>query len=170
MVDMEPSDTTPDGPVRTSWATFAEEVPELATAVRARFEWTKHHVLASLRADGSPRVSGTEVVSRGDDLFLGSMWHAVKARDLQRDGRFAIHSNPGSPEMVGGDAKLSGVAVEVVGDARDEFEEDVQPPTPFQLFRLEFESVVHTTLHPDGDRIVVTLWRPGQGITVTERV
>ena len=61
-----------------------------------------------------PRVSGTEVVFRGDDLFLGSMWHAVKARDLQRDGRFAIH-RPGAPEMVGGDTKLSGVAVEVVG-------------------------------------------------------
>lgn len=166
---MEPTSSSPADATLASWADFAAEVPELAADVRARFEWTKHHVLATLRSDGAPRVSGTEVVFHGDDLMLGSMWHAVKALDLQRDGRYAIHSNPGAPEMVGGDAKLSGLAFEVVGAERDAFQEDVDPPTPFQLFRIELASVVHTTLHPDGDRIVVTLWRPGRGITTTER-
>lgn len=141
----------------------------MAAASRARFEWTKHHVMASLRSNGAPRVSGTEVVFHGDDLLLGSMWHAVKALDLQRDGRCAIHSNPGGPEMEGGDAKVSGVAVEVVGAERDAFEQDEQPPTPFHLFRIELTSVVHTGLHPDGDRIVVQLWRPGRGVTTIDR-
>ena len=90
--------------------------PELALAVRARFEATKHHVLATLRSDGAPRVSGTEVIIGGDVLALGSMWRAVKALDLRRDGRFALHSNPGDGSMEGGDAKVSGTAVELGGE------------------------------------------------------
>jgi hypothetical protein len=38
-----------------TWKQFAAEAPDLAYAVRARFEAAKHHVLATLRADGSPR-------------------------------------------------------------------------------------------------------------------
>src|SRR5919109_4476751 len=100
----------------TNWQRFAEEAPELAEAVRAKFEAAKHHVLATVRRDGSPRVSGTEVDFYGPDLTIGSLWGAVKADDLQRDGRFALHANPGDGSMHGGDAKLAGVAVEV-GDA-----------------------------------------------------
>lgn len=160
----------PSATAAVSWARCAQEAPELARAVRARLEWTKHHVLATLRVDGSPRVSGTEVVFFGDDLCLGSMWQARKARDLQRDGRCAVHSNPGSPEMEGGDAKLSAVAVELSGAERDTFRAQVEvPPGPFHLFRLELTDVVHTALHPDGDRMVVRLWRPGRGVTTVER-
>ena len=96
-----------------TWEQFSSEAPDLAKAVRARFEATKHHVISTLRRDGSPRVSGTEVEFRGPELILGSMWQAVKARDLQRDGRFALHSNPGDGSLDGGDAKISGRAVEV---------------------------------------------------------
>jgi len=93
-----------------TWEEFAREAPELAAAVRARFTATKHHVLATLRRDGSPRVSGTEVDFRGADLTLGSMSGARKASDLRRDGRFALHANPGDGSMAFGDAKLAGVA------------------------------------------------------------
>src|SRR5687767_4858714 len=77
------------------WVTFTAEAPALAAAVEARLRATKHRVLATLRADGSPRVSGTEVDFWDGDLVLGSMFGAVKARDLLRDGRFAVHANPG---------------------------------------------------------------------------
>src|ERR687891_293156 len=100
-----------------TWRQFETEAPELAAAVRARFETTKHHVLATLRRDGSPPGSGTEVDFHDGDLTVGSMWEAVKARDLQRDGRFAIHANPGDGSLAGGDAKVAGVAVEVGDDA-----------------------------------------------------
>jgi len=71
------------------WRELATEEPELAGASRARFEATKHHVLATLRWDGSPRVSGTEIASRDAgraqaEMFLGSMWGARMARDLPR--------------------------------------------------------------------------------------
>ena len=155
-----------------TWRQFSEEAPELAAAVQARLEATKHHVLATLRRDGSPRVSGTEVDFSGDDLTLGSMWEAVKARDLQRDGRFALHANPGDGTMAGGDAKLSGVAVELGDDGKRAYEEQraneehaneerASPPEPYHLFRLDLAEVVLTSLHPDGDRLVIETWRPG---------
>ncbi|GGM79748.1 hypothetical protein GCM10012275_57960 [Longimycelium tulufanense] len=58
---------------------FATEAPELAALVRARLEAARRHVLATVRKDGSPRVSGTEVDFYGPDLVLGSMWLARKA-------------------------------------------------------------------------------------------
>ena len=48
----------------------------------ARFLATKHHVLATLRHDGAPRVSGNEVQFTGPHLSMGMMHGSVKARDL----------------------------------------------------------------------------------------
>jgi Pyridoxamine 5'-phosphate oxidase len=75
------------------------------------------HVLATLRRDGSPRVSGSEIACLGSDLSFGSMPNAVKALDLQRDGRCALHAHPSSD----GDAKVAGVAVEVTGEAKSAY-------------------------------------------------
>ena len=152
------------------WQDFAEAEPDLAARVRARFEWTKHHVLATLRRDGAPRVSGTEVQFHGDDLTIGMMHGSVKARDLVRDGRFALHSNPGEPTMEGGDAKVSGVAHEVTdADELAGYVDAVQPPPPFHLFRCALTDVVLTSLHPDGDRLLIETWRPGEGLVVRDR-
>lgn len=143
-----------------NWTDVRAEAPELAAAVEARLSAAKHHVLATLRRDGSPRVSGTEVELRPEGLYLGSMWEAVKARDLRRDGRFALHANPGDGSMAGGDAKLSGTAVEVT---------DHPDAGGSHLFRLEVTEVVLTSLHPDGDRLVIETWRPGEGVRRVER-
>jgi hypothetical protein len=158
-------------PETATWGTFAADAPELASAVAARLTAAKHHVLASVRRDGTPRVSGTEVVLRPPDLLLGSMPEAVKAKDLQRDPHFALHANPGDGSMDGGDAKLAGLAVEVTDqDEIARLMTDVPaPPGPMHLFRLQLTEVVLTSLHPDGDRLVIELWRPGQGVKRTER-
>jgi hypothetical protein len=157
--------------MNATWRDFESEAPEMAAAVAGRFTAVRHHVLATLRADGSPRVSGTEVFFRGPDLMMGSMYGAVKARDLQRDGRCAIHANPGAGQMEDGDAKLSGVAVEIPPDSEElrAWIGDDHPPEPAHLFRVEPRDVVFTTLHPDGDRLVIEAWRPGHGVTRVER-
>jgi hypothetical protein len=154
-----------------SWEQFTLDAPALAVAVRARFEATKHHVLATLRADGSPRVSGTEVQFHGSDLTMGMMPGSVKARDLQHDPRFALHSNPGDSTMAGGDAKVSGLAREVTAEPElAAFADEVHPPPgPFHLFRVDVAEVVLTSLHPDGDRLVIESWRPDQGVSRVER-
>lgn len=147
----------------TSWQRFADEEPALAAAVRARFEATKHHVLATLRRDGSPRVSGTEVRIHGPELTLGSMVGAVKARDLQRDGRFALHANPGDGSMAGGDSKISGRAIEIVDPAelKDYAEATGTPSSDFHLFRLDLTEVVHTSVDEGQEYLLIQVWKPG---------
>lgn len=142
-----------------TWAQFTAAAPELAARIEAKFTATKHHVLATLRPDGAPRVSGTEVELRDGEMLLGSMPGSVKARDLQRDGRFAIHANPGEPTMEGGDAKVSGVAIEVDHDKAPEY----------HLFRLDIRQAVLTWVHPAGDRLVIEWWTPQRGVRRTER-
>jgi hypothetical protein len=159
-----------------AWQEFAAAAPDLAAPVRARFQATKHHVLATLRLGGSPRVSGTEVQFHGPDLTIGSMPDSAKGRDLRRDGRFALHANPGDGSMDGGDAKVAGSAVEVTDPAAlahyaEVFahDHDGQAPPEFELFRLTVSEVVHTSLHPDGDRLVIRTWRPDQGLRSVDR-
>ncbi|MFB7663398.1 pyridoxamine 5'-phosphate oxidase family protein [Kitasatospora sp. NPDC056138] len=146
-----------------TWQDFEHEAPDLAPAVRARFEAHRHHVLATLRKGGAPRVSGTEVQFIGADLTIGSMPGAVKARDLQRDGRFALHSNPADETMAEGDAKISGTAVEILDEVElSAYVSDLPqpPPGPFHAFRLELTEAVLTTV--EGDCLVIRSWRPGE--------
>src|SRR5690349_5515285 len=141
-----------------TWEQFSAEAPDLAEKIKARFTATKHHVLATLRADGSPRVSGTEIDFYGPDLTLGSMWQARKALDLRRDGRLALHANPGDGTMDGGDAKISGVATEVVDTKA--YLDDRKPPEPFHLFRVDLLDAVLTSVDHERNVMVVELWRP----------
>ncbi|MEU9074313.1 pyridoxamine 5'-phosphate oxidase family protein [Kitasatospora sp. NPDC004745] len=148
-----------------TWQDFEQEAPDLAPLVRARFEAEKHHVLATLRKDGSPRVSGTEVDFVGADLMLGSMYGSAKARDLQRDGRFALHAHPGGERMEGGDSKVSGRAVEITDETElAAYAADLPepPPTPFHAFRLELEQVVHTAVGEG--HLWVLNWHPGRPV------
>lgn len=146
-----------------SWADFRTAEPDFADTVRQRFEKYRHHVLATLRKDGSPRATGLEVEFRLDEPFLGMMPNSRKALDLLRDPRFAVHANPGpDAEMADGDARISGRAVEVTDPAvLARFIEKVVPPQPFHLFRLELTEVTHTGIE-GGDTLVIRVWRPGK--------
>jgi hypothetical protein len=151
-----------------SWSEFRTAAPELAAAVEARFTAERHHVLATIRADGSPRVSGTEVGFAHGELFLGSMPGARKAQDLQRDPRCAIHAHTGDGTMAGGDAKVTGRAVEAVEELTlSRFRSDEQPPGPYHLFLLDLIEAVLTTVA--GDELVVQVWRPGAEVRTTRR-
>ena len=152
----------------TTYDDFSQAAPELAAAVRARFEAEKHHVLATLRADGSPRVSGTEVGFRDGQLFLGSMPGARKALDLQRDPRCALHAHTGDGTMTGGDAKVSGRAVEVTDEPTlAAFRGSEQPAGPYHLFLLDLTEAVLTSVADD--QLVVQAWRPGEEVRTTRR-
>jgi hypothetical protein len=156
----------------SSWQEFEQAAPELAEAVRARLDAHRHHVLATLRKDGTPRVSGTEVRLVGADLTLGSMWGAVKALDLRRDPHFALHANPGDGSMAGGDAKLSGRAVEITDEvalAGYEAELPEPPPGRYHAFRLELTEVVLTSIGAGGDHLLIQSWRPGEEVRAVQR-
>ena len=100
-----------------TWSEIEAAAPELAGRARAAFDAHKHKVLATLRRDGSPRISGIEATIADGELWLGMMPGSRKALDLRRDPRLALHSAsvdpPDDPTAWTGDAKLSGRAVEV---------------------------------------------------------
>ncbi|MGW1881830.1 pyridoxamine 5'-phosphate oxidase family protein [Streptomyces sp. NPDC001970] len=152
-----------------SWTDFSEAEPDFAATVQQRFEQYTHHVLATLRKDGSPRVTGLEVNFRFGELWLGMMPNSRKALDLRRDPRFAIHANPGAgASMEDGDVRVAGRAVEVTDpEVMARFQEAVEAPQPFHLFRVEPTEVVRTGV--EGDELVVRSWRPGRGLRTVRR-
>ncbi|MCH0539884.1 pyridoxamine 5'-phosphate oxidase family protein [Streptomyces sp. MUM 203J] len=138
----------------SSWKTFQTAEPDFADTVRKRFEAYTHHVLGTLRKDGSPRLSGLEVNFRHGELWLGMMPGSRKADDLRRDPRFALHANPGpGTGMGGGDVRLSGRAVEVTDPGSlSRFADDTEEPGPFVLFRAELTEALRTTVEQDRPR------------------
>jgi hypothetical protein len=153
----------------STWAAFRAAEPAFAESVQRRFEKYRHHVLATLRKDGSPRLTGLEVTFRFGEPWLGMMAGSLKARDLMRDPRFAVHANPGPGDsMDGGDVRISGRAYEVTEpEAKARFVEEVKPPEPFHLFRIELHEVVRTSV--EGDELVVRSWGPGGPLRVRRR-
>jgi len=155
----------------TTWNEICAEAPELSERVTAAFDAHKHKVLATLRADGAPRVSGTELDLAGGDLWIGSMPDAMKARDLQRDQRFAIHSAPIDLTMQIPDVKIAGRAIEIT-DEREKSgwvagRAEPIPPGPFHLFRLDVTEVVCTSVADN--QMTVESWHQGRGVSRTTR-
>jgi len=149
-----------------SWNEITADAPEFATRVHEAFDHHKHKVIATLRKDGSPRISGTELEFQGGELWIGSMPGAMKALDLQRDARYALHSAPIDLELKVPDVKIAGTVTEITDEAEkqawsDERDAEI-PPGPFHLFRLDVTEVVCTWV--DGDKMHVESWRPGRGI------
>lgn len=148
-----------------SWQEFQRHAPELGETARRLMDGYPHKVLATLRADGSPRVSGTETSVRDGELWTGSMPGAVKAADLRRDPRMAIHvtsraPDPDDPSSWEGDLKLSGRAVEITDPgALAAFD---LPDAGSHLFRIELAEVVWTRVR--GNELVITAWGEGAGV------
>ncbi len=156
-------------------AAFADvetEQPEFAARVRAVFDAHRHKVLATLRADGSPRVSGIEAAFAAGDLWVAGMPRSVKFADLRRDPRMALHSGSDEPDRFTADAKVSGRAVEVTdGDRRTGFAAATgnPPDGDYELFRIDLEQVVLTAVAESKDALEISSWRPGRGLTVVRR-
>ncbi|MFD4566729.1 pyridoxamine 5'-phosphate oxidase family protein [Streptomyces sp. NPDC058467] len=156
----------------SNWAALTTAEPDLAKTVEDRFGSFTHHVLGTLRKDGSPRTTGIEARFLHGELWLGMMPDSLKALDLRRDPRFALQANPGAGTgMEGGDVRISGRAIEVGDDeraAKAAYVKEVEPPQPFHLFRTELTEVVRTYVEDD-TYLVVEIWRPGEPVRTLKR-
>lgn len=153
-----------------SWREIEAEVPEFAALARGFLDAHVHKTLATLRRDGSPRVSGTEVVFAEGELWLGSVWHSMKALDLRRDPRFALHSGSADPPEWTGDAKIAGRVEEVTDPERKAAVIGGHaPPGPSHLFRADIAELVVVRLGDPPDHLVVESWHAGRGATRRER-
>jgi Pyridoxamine 5'-phosphate oxidase len=153
-----------------SWSDFQAAAPELAEVVRARLDAHAHKTLATVRRDGSPRISGTETILKDGELWIGSMWQALKARDLRRDPRFALHSGSDEPADWTGDAKLAGIAEEVTDPERIRaINGGDAPPGPSHLFRLDLREVSTVGLDERRKALVIDIWTPEGGVRSIKR-
>ena len=149
----------------TTWQEFEQALPEFAQRVRALFDAHRHKTIATLRADGSPRISGIETTFEDGQLSFGSMPNARKGADLRRDPRFALHSatiDPveGAEAQWPGEAKIAGRALAAGAIAEG---------PEGELFHADITEVVHTHLDEKATRLVVEWWTPASGLRRVER-
>jgi hypothetical protein len=149
----------------TAWRDVEQAAPEFAQRVRALFDAHKHKTIATLRADGSPRISGIETAFEDGELTFGSMQNARKGADLRRDPRFALHSatvDPveGAEAQWPGEAKISGRAISA-GPITEGPDGD--------SFHVDIAEVVHTHLNEQATLLVVEWWTPADRLRSVER-
>lgn len=154
----------------TTWNTIVQTEPEFASRVQQMFDAGRHKTIATLRADGSPRISGIECEFVDGDLRFGSMTGARKGADLKRDPRFALHGPTIHPEAGKegewpGEAKIAGRAI-LVGPIRSDGA-STQPQG--EMFVADITEVVITGLNADATRLVVESWTPERGLVRVER-
>ncbi len=151
-----------------SWSRLSQEAPELARIVRERFTHHKHCLLATLRRDGSPRISGIEIWFWQDDAWLGMMPDSAKGADLDRDPRFELHSAPTDLELDEPDARLRGTAERIhdeatINDFAAALPDPGPPPHEMALYRIDLTGAI--LVRVVGDELVAESWRPGDGVT-----
>lgn len=147
----------------STWAEIERDAPQLAAAVRRAFDAGTNKTIATIRRDGSPRISGTELGFVGGQVLLGMMPDSRKRHDVRRDPRVAIHSptvEPPPGTLGEGDAKLSGVLVDANPEERGSAPES-------GMYHLDVLEVVLTTV--EGNELVVRSWHPGAGVRETRR-
>jgi hypothetical protein len=149
----------------TAWKDVEHAEPEFARRVRSLFDGHRHKTIATVRADGSPRISGIEAAFEDGELVFGSMPNARKGADLVRDSRFALHSatiDPveGAEAQWPGEAKISGRAI-VAGPLTEASGGD--------RFCADIAQVVHTHLDEKATVLVVEWWTPSHGLRRVER-
>lgn len=145
----------------STWAAVVAAEPDFAGRVRRVFDLRRHKTLATLRRDGSPRISGIELEFVDGDVVMGMMSGSVKAADVRRDSRMVVHAASDDPPTQDpgawrGDAKIAGRAVEVpAGEPWGQ---------PSNRFRIEISEVVLTRVGQPADHLVIESWHPGRGL------
>ena len=149
------------------WADVEQQAPDLAERVKRRFGMGTNKTIATLRRDGSPRISATELEFADGEITLGMMGGSMKLLDVRRDPRIALHCPTiqlaQEPADWPGDAKLAGVLVEVPAPPDD-------PYPDAGHFRIDVTEVTLTYVGDPADHLVVESWHPGRGIEHHKRV
>jgi hypothetical protein len=142
-----------------AWSDIEKDAPEFAGRVRGRFAMGTNKTIATLRRDGSPRISAIEA-EFADGVTMDMMDGSLKLLDVRRDPRIALHSptieppegDPGWP----GDAKLAGTLIEIAAPADDTHE-------GAGFFNVDITEVVLTYVGTPADHLVIESWHPHQG-------
>ena len=145
-----------------AWRQVQVDVPDFAARVQERFDAGTNKTMATIRADGSPRISGTELQFHDGRITLGMMPGSRKLLDVLRDPRVAIHSPtleppPGPPSNWAGDAKIAGRLVGI-----DPLEGE---PPGASSFEVDLDEVVLTYVDDTNIHLVIESWHAERGWT-----
>ncbi|MGC9666923.1 pyridoxamine 5'-phosphate oxidase family protein [Planosporangium sp. 12N6] len=121
-----------------SWSEFAAVEPQLAASIHALVHQYGPGLgyLATIRPDGGPRLHPVSPFITRDGLYCFVI-DSPKRRDLERDGRYALHSFP--PETTDDEAYVSGMAHLITDPARVEryaIEMRAEPLADWRLFEF----------------------------------
>lgn len=173
-----------------TWTQFTAEAPRIAAIFRRRHAATgKLCMLATLRADGFPRISPMEPQIFEDRLLLIGMPGTRKFNDLRRDPRLSLHTATVDTHVSDGDAKLWGRAVDITDDPAvfERFAEHLFAETGMDLREIGTDhfyevdilgassvEVVITAggqagVDADVDHLEITTWKTGKAESVAEK-
>jgi hypothetical protein len=155
-----------------TWRELELAAPEIAEPGKARLDETRVALLATLRRDGSPRISPIEPFFGEGQLVFGAMAWTLKARDLERDARCTLHSaitgpNEGEPEL-----KLYGRAIEADDDLRAACPSGWwtdEPHEAARVFSLSIEEAAFVTWDYEGGEMTVRRWSRETGLKTSRR-
>lgn len=159
------------------WSDIDEAAPRIAAIFRRRHRATGNLcLLATLRADGSPRISPLEPRFFEDRLWLIGMPRTTKFADLGRDPRFCLHTATVDTQVGDGDAKLWGTAVHVAdADLHQRFAERLFADAGLDLRGERFDPFYGADITAasavevvDG-HLDVTVWKAGEAERVVRK-
>jgi pyridoxamine 5'-phosphate oxidase-like protein len=152
------------------WSEIERAQPRLAGLARQRLIGPGVVLVATIRRDGTPRISPVEPFLLDGELWLSMMWQSAKARDLVRDPRILVHSVIASRDGAEGEVKVRGIA-------RTEHQLAVQrryakavaaslgwdpQPGRFHLFAVDISHIAVISYDTDSGNQRVAMWPPGR--------
>ena len=152
------------------WTEFAATAPSIAEVFARRHQATgKLCMLATIRADGSPRISPMEPRIFEGHLTVVGMPGTMKFADLARDPRFCLHTATVDPHVGDGDAKLWATARDLRDyELHERFADALFAEIGLDLRGQRFEpfyvadiTAASSVTFEDG-QLRVTMWKPGE--------
>jgi len=152
------------------WSEIEHAQPRLARLARRRLIEPGVVLVATIRQDGTPRLSPVEPLIMDGSLWLSMMWLSTKAADLLRDPRILVHSVITGRDGAEGEFKVRGAA-------RAENDPAVQrryaetaasslgwTPQPglFHLFEVDIHQITFISYDAATGNQHVAMWPPGR--------
>ena len=156
-----------------SWGEIETAEPEFVARVRERLDAGLHKTIATLRADGAPRISGIETFFAEGELWFGSMPGRARRSTCSATRATRCTAPRRRPGGWLGEAKFAGRAEEILEPERRL--RDLPHPRcgaagpDAQLFRADIDEMVLIGLNEAGDRLVIEHWHEGRGVQRVER-
>ena len=153
------------------WSDIEHAQPRLARLATERLLGPGVVLVATIRHDGTPRLSAVEPYVLAGELWLSMMWQSTKARDLLRDPRILVHSVVTGRDGAEGEFKIRGtVRTENDQAAQRRYADAVAAslgwnpqPGKFHLFAVDIGLVTYITYDPGGSGDQhVAMWPPGR--------